>query len=114
MKTFKQNNIEKHIGEKIAYLRRHRRMTLKDVGDVLELSPQQIQKYEKGIATISATTLWRISQLFGTDMNFFFNDYTTEKDTTFNENIEEFNRKISEQKTKAEIKKLLIELISSL
>jgi len=53
-------------------------MTQQKLGDMLELTFQQIQKYEKGTNRISASRLYEISKILSVPVQFFFDDIVTE------------------------------------
>lgn len=57
-------------------LLRHRRkqigLTQADVGAALHVSMQQVQKYECGQDRISAASLFKVAQLLGVDLPYFF------------------------------------------
>jgi transcriptional regulator with XRE-family HTH domain len=60
--------INAHIGRKISAIRRSRGMTQAALGEVLGLSNQQIQKYEKGKNGLSLERVWRIACYFGIEL----------------------------------------------
>ena len=66
------NPINKYVGSRI----RMRRMMLNKsqewLGDQLNITFQQIQKYEKGTNRISASRLQQISNILGVPVAFFF------------------------------------------
>jgi transcriptional regulator with XRE-family HTH domain len=63
---------DKHVGTRV----RHRRMALglsqSDLGRVLGLTFQQVQKYEKGTNRISASRLQVIAETLQVEVPFFF------------------------------------------
>lgn len=68
------NPIDIHIGRRI----RTRRMTLglsqEKLAELLGITFQQIQKYEKGINRISGSRLWDVSQVLRTEVGYFFEE----------------------------------------
>jgi len=49
-------------------------MSQEKLGEMLGLTFQQIQKYEKGANRIGASRLYQIAQILGVDVEFFFDD----------------------------------------
>ena len=64
--------VDVHVGKRV----RHRRwmvgMTQQQLGDIVGIKFQQIQKYETGMNRISASRLWDISDALGVPISFFF------------------------------------------
>lgn len=64
--------VDVHVGKRV----RHRRwmvgMTQQQLGDIVGIKFQQIQKYETGMNRISASRLWDIAQALGVSISFFF------------------------------------------
>lgn len=69
-------NNDQIIGGKIRHLRNLAKMTQKQLGEKVELSSQQIQKYEIGVNRVSSVLLKKFADIFKVDINFFFDlDY---------------------------------------
>jgi transcriptional regulator with XRE-family HTH domain len=49
-------------------------MTQTDLADTMGLTFQQVQKYEKGTNRISASRLYKLSQVFDVTVEYFFED----------------------------------------
>ncbi|MEZ5647920.1 MAG: helix-turn-helix transcriptional regulator [Alphaproteobacteria bacterium] len=64
--------IDRYVGSRIKWRRKMLGKTQKDLAYALELSYQQIQKYEKGSNRISSSVLWYIAQALDVDMEYFF------------------------------------------
>ena len=64
--------IDVHIGNKLKLMRIKSNKNLQDIGDVLSISFQQIQKYERGQNKISSSNLFLLAQYFKTDISYFF------------------------------------------
>ena len=64
--------VDVHVGKRV----RHRRwmvgMTQQQLGDIVGIKFQQIQKYETGMNRISASRLWDIAQALDVSISFFF------------------------------------------
>jgi transcriptional regulator with XRE-family HTH domain len=67
--------VDVHVGKRV----RHRRwmvgMTQQQLGDIVGIKFQQIQKYETGMNRISASRLWDIAQALGVSISFFFDGF---------------------------------------
>jgi len=70
--------VDVHVGKRV----RHRRwmvgMTQQQLGDIVGIKFQQIQKYETGMNRISASRLWDIAQALGVSISFFFEGFEDE------------------------------------
>ncbi len=64
--------VDIHVGLKLKQLRTLRRLSQTDVARKLEVSFQQIQKYETGSNRISASRLFEIAQVLGVPPASFF------------------------------------------
>jgi transcriptional regulator with XRE-family HTH domain len=65
---------DKEIGRRIRALRLERGMSQTELGELLSVSFQQVQKYEKGINRVAAGRLQRISEALGVTVAFFYGD----------------------------------------
>jgi transcriptional regulator with XRE-family HTH domain len=67
--------VDVHVGKRV----RHRRwmvgMTQQQLGDIVGIKFQQIQKYETGMNRISASRLWDIAQALDVSISFFFEGF---------------------------------------
>jgi len=72
------NPIDMHVGNRIRLRRKVLRITQLQLAQMLGLTFQQIQKYERGMNRVSASRLWDISRVLKVPMNFFFEDMTDE------------------------------------
>ena len=63
---------DKKIGLELRVLRRKAKMSQSALGQALDLTFQQIQKYEKGSNRISALRLYQISKIFDVEIDHFF------------------------------------------
>ncbi|HWN49808.1 MAG TPA: helix-turn-helix transcriptional regulator [Xanthobacteraceae bacterium] len=66
------NPIDKHVGSRVRMRRMMLGMSQEKLGDALELTFQQVQKYEKGTNRIGASRLQQISQILQVPVAFFF------------------------------------------
>ena len=64
--------IDQHIGERIRLRRTELGLTQEQLADALNVSYQQIQKYETGANRISASRIFEMARKLGVDMTYFF------------------------------------------
>lgn len=69
-------NYNRIIGARLRALRKDRHISQKVIGDILGVSFQQVQKYERGIDRISAGAIQRISEKIGVPVGYFFVDFS--------------------------------------
>lgn len=70
----KPNPIDVHVGGRVRLRRMLIGMSQEKLGELLGLTFQQIQKYEKGANRIGASRLYQISRILGVPVQFFFED----------------------------------------
>ena len=63
-----------HVGKRVRLRRTLLGLSQEQLGDALNLTFQQVQKYERGTNRISASRLWDISQILDTSISYFFED----------------------------------------
>ncbi|MDD2839832.1 MAG: helix-turn-helix transcriptional regulator [Rickettsiales bacterium] len=68
-----EEKINKLIGEKIVIFRKTRQLSRIKLSKILNISQQQLNKYEKGTNRISAAKLAIISEKFQCDVGYFYN-----------------------------------------
>ena len=66
--------VDVHVGSRVRLRRTLSGLSQTQLGEKLELSFQQIQKYERGFNRISASRLYQISRILGVPVSFFFDD----------------------------------------
>ena len=66
------NPIDKHVGSRVRMRRMMLGMSQEKLGDALDLTFQQVQKYEKGTNRIGASRLQHISHILQVPVAFFF------------------------------------------
>ncbi len=79
------NKIDKHVGIKIYSLRLFKGLSHQELAELIAVTHQQLQKYEKGINRVSIGRLALIAKALGTTVNYFYNDMegiNTEIETT--------------------------------
>jgi transcriptional regulator with XRE-family HTH domain len=67
-----EKRIDKHIGAKLALLRRERNPSQEEFGSILELSQATIHHYEKGNDRISASRLLSIARALESNIAYFY------------------------------------------
>ena len=70
------NPIDVHVGRRVRLRRTLLGMSQEQLGDALNITFQQVQKYERGSNRISASRLWDIGQILDVPVSFFFDDMT--------------------------------------
>lgn len=80
----------KSIGNKIAGARKKINLSQAELAQQVSISPQAVGKWERGESLPDITTLDRLAQIFGVDLNYFSDSSKTiEKETTTKENKED-------------------------
>ncbi len=72
--TGKVHPVDVHVGARVRQLRTLGGMTQTKLGEAIGMSFQQVQKYERGTNRISASRLYRLSQVFDVTVEYFFED----------------------------------------
>lgn len=75
---FEPNPVDMHVGTRIRLRRTILNLTQQHMADLLGLTFQQVQKYEKGLNRVGASRLWDISRVLDVPMDFFFEDMDKE------------------------------------
>lgn len=117
------DDIDRSIGSKLKNRRIMLGMTQRELGQGVDITPQQIQKYESGINRVSASTLYVLAQHLKTSVARFFLediiDYNAsiQSNTTYNlaeeqEEFESFNLNTNDNKSSISEKEI-IKLVSA-
>ena len=72
MATKAPNPTDKHVGARVRMRRMMLGMSQEKLGDALDLTFQQVQKYEKGANRIGASRLQQIANILQVPVSFFF------------------------------------------
>ncbi len=64
--------IDIYVGKRVRMQRNYLKMSQTALADKLEVTFQQVQKYEKGTNRISASKLYQIAQSLGVTVSFFY------------------------------------------
>jgi len=68
------NPIDKHVGSRVRMRRMMLSMSQEKLGDALDLTFQQVQKYEKGTNRMGSSRLQQIANTLQVPVTFFFED----------------------------------------
>lgn len=66
--------VDVHVGARVKLRRTLCGMSQEKLGEIIGLTFQQVQKYERGFNRISASALFRIAQALDVPVSFFFDD----------------------------------------
>ena len=70
------NAVDVHVGKRVRLRRTLLGMSQEQLSASLNITFQQVQKYERGANRISASRLWDISQILDVEISYFFDDMT--------------------------------------
>ena len=68
------NAIDLHVGKRVRLRRTLLGLSQEQLGAELNITFQQVQKYERGANRISASRLWDMSQILDVPVSYFFDD----------------------------------------
>jgi len=68
------NPVDAHVGHRVRLRRMLMGMSQERLGELLGLTFQQVQKYEKGVNRIGAGRLFEIAGILGVPIGFFYED----------------------------------------
>ena len=87
--SFMEENFNVHLGKKLRMRRLSLGLTQTKVAQAINVTFQQIQKYEKGTNGVSSNRLMQLSQFLKVPIIYFFEDYKDFKNTDSDEAINE-------------------------
>lgn len=70
------NPIDGHVGNRVRLRRMLVGMSQEKLGELLGLTFQQVQKYEKGVNRIGAGRLFHIAKILNVPIDYFYEDVT--------------------------------------
>jgi transcriptional regulator with XRE-family HTH domain len=73
----KPTAVDKHVGKRLRLLRQMRELSLERLAGIVEVAPQQIQKYEVGETRISASRMFELSRVLSVPLSWFYADLKT-------------------------------------
>jgi len=71
-------DVDAHVGDRLRTLREERGLSQEALGQRVDVSFQQIQKYERGANRVGASRLFEFSQVLGVPVESFFNGLPSE------------------------------------
>jgi len=74
----KRNPVDMHVGSRLRLRRTLMGMSQEKLGEAVNLTFQQIQKYEKGANRVGASRLYQFSRILEVPPSFFFDDMPME------------------------------------
>ena len=101
------NPIDFYIASKLKETRALSKVTQREVGELIGVSLQQIQKYENGTNRISASKLYEFAQVFNKPIKFFFDGYVTDEDFHNIKFVPQKDLILLETKNNQELRKLV-------
>jgi|TARA_R110002020_G_scaffold83397_1_gene207055 transcriptional regulator with XRE-family HTH domain len=66
------SGIDRVVGQRVRWRRRELKLTQEKLGELLNLTFQQVQKYEKGVNRVSAGRLFEIASVLGVPITYFY------------------------------------------
>jgi len=107
-----EDNFNNHLGKKLRLRRLSLGLTQTKVAEAINVTFQQIQKYEKGTNGVSSARLMQISQFLKVPITYFYEEYKDYKAFISNNNTSEdlnysFLTKIFSSMSRAEKDKIL-------
>ncbi|MGB0907069.1 MAG: helix-turn-helix domain-containing protein [Maricaulaceae bacterium] len=66
------NPVDTHVGSRVRVRRQILKMSQEKLGDMLGVTFQQVQKYERGTNRVGASRLWKLSQVLDVPVSYFF------------------------------------------
>lgn len=71
--------IDVHVGARVKLRRSLMSMSQTDLANMLGITFQQVQKYERGANRVSASRLYHLSQILAVSIDFFFEGFNAKK-----------------------------------
>lgn len=68
----KPHQVDVHVGKRLRLRRNMLGMSQDDLGKQVDITFQQIQKYERGTNRISASRIWEFARILGVPEDYFF------------------------------------------
>lgn len=72
--------LDTHIGNRLRQLRIKRRISLAKAGEIIEVTPQQVHRYEQGKHRLAASSLYRLARGLDMPITWFFQGYEENPD----------------------------------
>lgn len=84
MKQKKADPLDAHLGARLRKLRMRRGLSMAQMGEIIEVTPQQVSRYESGQHRMTAAALFRLARGLDMPISWFFDH--------FHENPDELKR----------------------
>ena len=68
------NFVDRHVGNRVRMRRLLVGMSQEKLGELLGITFQQVQKYEKGSNRVSASRLYQIARVLGVSVQYFYDE----------------------------------------
>jgi transcriptional regulator with XRE-family HTH domain len=68
------NFVDRHVGNRVRMRRLLVGMSQEKLGELLGITFQQVQKYEKGSNRVSASRLYQVSRVLGVPVQYFYDE----------------------------------------
>ena len=78
MKSKQGDPLDRHLGMRIKQLRVRKGMSMAKAGEIIEVTPQQISRYESDQHRVTATALYRLARGLGMPVSWFFEGFEEE------------------------------------
>jgi len=79
-KVKQPTDIDRYVGMQVRAARRELKLTQDGLGQLLNITFQQVQKYERGVNRISSGKLFEIAAVLKRPLDYFYPDQTVEPD----------------------------------
>lgn len=83
------HHVDAYVGERLRERRKALNLSQSELGDMVSLSLQQIQKYEQGINRIASSKLYEFSNVLRVPVNYFFDGFETQHSELLGNDSEE-------------------------
>nr|WP_321360076.1 helix-turn-helix transcriptional regulator [uncultured Hyphomonas sp.] len=74
------SGIDRVVGQRIRWRRRELKLSQEQLAELLSLTFQQVQKYEKGVNRVSAGRLFEIASVMGVEVSYFYDGAETQQE----------------------------------
>ena len=87
----KPTAVDRHVGRRLRLLRQINEMSLEKLAEIVDVAPQQIQKYEMGETRISASRIYELSKIFDVPLAWFYDDLAAATSAEMDARIKQFD-----------------------
>lgn len=79
MKKLEPHPVDTHVGRRLRSRRTILGLSQEELGDAVNITFQQIQKYERGSNRIGSSRLYEFAKILNVDVSYFFEDYEDDR-----------------------------------